>query len=161
MDTAALADALSEQALDLGWSWSHATDQLWSTLDPELWELTHNAWVVLQTVSRARLQAALEDDRFRQRLTEVIEDRRVGARRTRWFQDAWPDTSLHAIAYFSMEYRLSDALPIYSGGLGNVAGDQLKTASDLGVPKSWGPARSCPNYQLSLDQRMVPRNWLA
>src|SRR4029079_9907221 len=53
---------------------------------------------------------------------------------TAWFQTAHPSSQLRTVAYFSMEYMLSEALPIYSGGLGNVAGDQLKAASDLGVP---------------------------
>ena len=52
-------DALAELALDLRWSWNHATDEVWRQLDPALWELTHNPWVVLQTVSRDKLAARL------------------------------------------------------------------------------------------------------
>ncbi len=62
------------------------------------------------------------------------EGTREAARQPAWFQKAHADPPLTCAAYFSMEFMLSEALPIYSGGLGNVAGDQLKAASDLGVP---------------------------
>jgi glycogen phosphorylase len=127
-------DSLSELALDLRSSWNHATDQLWRQLDPPLWEFTHNPWVVLQTVSRETLQRVLSEPAFRKSVDELLQARRDGARAPAWFQTSHPHTALNAVAYFSMEFMLSEALPIYSGGLGNVAGDQLKAASDLGVP---------------------------
>lgn len=129
-----LLTSLSDLALDLRWSWNHAADDIWSEIDPDLWNLTQNAWLVLQTVSRAKLDATLENQRFRQKMEDVLQDRRERAQRRRWFQDTWPESKLGTVAYFSMEFMLSDALPIYSGGLGNVAGDHLKAASDLGVP---------------------------
>jgi len=52
-------DSLAELALDMGWSWNHATDEVWRQLDPELWEFTHNPWVVLKTVSRDRIESEL------------------------------------------------------------------------------------------------------
>ncbi len=125
---------LMELALDMRWSWSHATDELWRYLDPELWELTHNAWVLLQTVSRRRLERVLADPGFSRRLEELVQVKRQAAATPAWFQQAHPTSALDCVAYFSMEFMLSEALPIYSGGLGNVAGDQLKAASDLGVP---------------------------
>jgi starch phosphorylase len=128
------ADALAELALNLHWSWNHSSDELWGRLDPELWEMTQNPWLVLQTVSRERLQAVSADPDFRRRLDEVMQEKREGERASRWFQNTHPDSPLNLVAYFSMEYMLSEALPIYSGGLGNVAGDQLKAAHDLGVP---------------------------
>jgi len=127
-----LLNSLSELALDLRWSWNHAADELWGRIDPELWNLTHNAWLVLQTVSRQKLDAAVADEGFRRKLDEVLADRAERAKKQRWFQTK-PD-GLSAVAYFSMEFMLSDALPIYSGGLGNVAGDHLKAAGDLGIP---------------------------
>jgi glycogen phosphorylase len=54
-------DALAELALDMRWSWNHATDEVWRKLDPALWEITHNPWVVLQTVSRDQIERALGD----------------------------------------------------------------------------------------------------
>jgi len=127
-------DSLTELALDLRWSWNHATDQLWRQLDPVLWELTHNPWGILQTVSREKLQRVLSDPAFRKNLDDLVQARRDAAEAPAWFQQTYPQSPLSCIAYFSMEFMLSEALPIYSGGLGNVAGDQLKAASDLGVP---------------------------
>jgi len=127
-------DSLAELALDMRWYWNHSADEVWKQLDPSLWELTYNPWVVLQTVSRDRLQKALEDSAFRSRVDELLRDERHDADSPAWFQQNHPKSPLTTVAYFSMEFMLSEALPIYSGGLGNVAGDQLKTASDLGVP---------------------------
>lgn len=127
-------EALAELALNLRWSWSHSDRELWGRLEPELWDLTHNPWVVLQTASRQKLQAALADPDFRSRLDQLLRNKRAAEQAPRWFSTTYPDSPLRTVAYFSMEYMLSEALPIYSGGLGNVAGDQLKAASDLGVP---------------------------
>jgi starch phosphorylase len=115
-------------------SWNHATDQVWRQLDPVLWDLTQNPWVVLQTVSREKLQQVLADPAFCKNVDDLVQARRDAADAPAWFQQAYPQSQLGCVAYFSMEFMLSEALPIYSGGLGNVAGDQLKAASDLGVP---------------------------
>ena len=120
--------------MDLRWSFNHSADQLWQRIDPELWELTHNPWVVLQTVSRERLQSVTSDPNFQKLLADLHRKKRTLEESEGWFQKAHPNSGLSAVAYFSMEFMLSEALPIYSGGLGNVAGDQLKTASNLGVP---------------------------
>jgi len=127
-------DGLAELALDLRSSWNHATDHVWRQLDPVLWELTHNPWVVLQTVSREKLQRVLAEPAFRKSVDDLVQARRDAAQTPAWFQQTHPQSALSCVAYFSMEFMLSEALPIYSGGLGNVAGDQLKAASDLGVP---------------------------
>nr|MDA8218405.1 alpha-glucan family phosphorylase [Dehalococcoidales bacterium] len=127
-------DSLAELALDVRWSWSHATDEVWRQLDPALWEFTQNPWVVLQTVSRDRLQRESADPDFRKKVDALVQARRQAARAPAWFRQAHPQSPLTSVAYFSMEFMLSEALPIYSGGLGNVAGDQLKATSDLGVP---------------------------
>src|SRR5574337_591846 len=130
----AVADALQELALDMRWSWNHAADEMWRQLDPVLWELTHNPWVVLQTVSRDALKRAMADAAFCETVAELARARRQATESPGWFQQQYPQSPLTCVAYFSMEFMLSDALPIYSGGLGNVAGDQLKAAGDLGVP---------------------------
>ena len=127
-------DSLAELALDLRWSWNHAADKVWRQLDPELWEITQNPWGVLQTVSRDRIERMLADPIFRKNVDELVQIRRQAEETPAWFQEKHAQGSLTCIAYFSMEFMLSEALPIYSGGLGNVAGDQLKAASDLGVP---------------------------
>jgi starch phosphorylase len=127
-------DSLAELALDMRWSWNHSADKVWQQLDPELWDLTHNPWVVLQTISRDRLQRVLNNSSFRKNVDELVQARREMAESPAWYQQKHSQAPLTCIAYFSMEFMLSEALPIYSGGLGNVAGDQLKAASDLGVP---------------------------
>ncbi|MGH7934299.1 MAG: alpha-glucan family phosphorylase [Candidatus Binataceae bacterium] len=126
--------ALVELALDLRNCWNHSADLLWSRIEPELWALTHNPWVVLQTASRTRLNALQGDPEFRDRVKELVERQRQTLKSPAWFQRTHSNSPLSCAAYFSMEFGLSEALPIYSGGLGNVAGDQLKAATDLGVP---------------------------
>ncbi|HEX5227249.1 MAG TPA: alpha-glucan family phosphorylase [Bryobacteraceae bacterium] len=125
-------EALRELALNLQWSWRHSSDELWGKLDPELWELTQNPWAVLQAAPRKRLNEVFADGS--QRVNDILREHREALDRPKWFQHKHADSPLKLAAYFSMEYMLSEALPIYSGGLGNVAGDQLKAASDLGVP---------------------------
>jgi starch phosphorylase len=127
-------DSLAELALDMRWSWNHATDEVWRQLDPDLWRITHNPWVVLQTVSRDQIERVLADPIFRKSVDGLVQGTRQAAKAPAWFQKNHSDAPLTCAAYFSMEFMLSEALPIYSGGLGNVAGDQLKAASDLGVP---------------------------
>jgi starch phosphorylase len=127
-------DALNELALNLHWSWNHAADELWKELDAELWETTQNPWVILQTVSKEKISAALSDAEYRGRLVSLLQRNRESYQADAWYQHKHPEKALTTVAYFSMEFMLSEALPIYSGGLGNVAGDQMKAASDLGVP---------------------------
>ena len=128
------SDPIAELALDLRWTWNHSTDELWRELEPELWEATRNPWLVLQTVSRDRLQRLGSDRGFRERVDSLLAKQRKIEASAAWFQKTHPDSGLDGVAYFSMEYMLSEALPIYAGGLGNVAGDHLKTTSDLGIP---------------------------
>jgi starch phosphorylase len=80
------------------------------------------------------LQAALAEPAFRKTVDDLVQATRDAAESPAWIQQNYPQSPLGCVAYFSMEFMLSEALPIYSGGLGNVAGDQLKAASDLGVP---------------------------
>src|ERR1022692_2570629 len=127
-------DSLAELALDMRWSWNHATDKVWRQLDPALWDLTQNPWVVLQTVARDQLERVLADAAYRKNVDDLLRAKNHAAKTPAWFQQHHPQAPLTCVAYFSMEFMLSEALPIYSGGLGNVAGDQLKAASDLGVP---------------------------
>jgi starch phosphorylase len=127
-------NSLADLALDMRWSWNHATDEVWRQLDAELWEITHNPWVVLQTVSRDQIERVLADPVFRKNVDGLVQTGRQAAEAPAWFQQKHLQGPLTCVAYFSMEFMLSEALPIYSGGLGNVAGDQLKATSDLGVP---------------------------
>src|SRR5664280_1459080 len=127
-------DSLAKLALDMRWSWNHTTDEIWRQLDPDLWDMTHNPWVVLQTISINKLQSVTTDPAFRKKVDALIKSKEKATSVPAWFQKKYPKSALSCVAYFSMEFMLSEALPIYSGGLGNVAGDQLKAASDLGVP---------------------------
>jgi starch phosphorylase len=127
-------EALNELALNLHWSWNHAADALWEALDGNLWQTTQNPWVILQTVSEEKVNALLATQDFQSLLSSLLHHNRKFFSSDAWFQKTHPAAGLSSIAYFSMEFMLTEALPIYSGGLGNVAGDQMKAASDLGVP---------------------------
>ena len=126
-------EGLAELGLDLRWSWSHATDPLWERIDPELWNLTRNPWLILQSVSSARLKALSQEPAFRNQVDKHLAEHRKVLEGSNWYAEAHTASPM-TVAYFSMEFGLSEALPIYSGGLGILAGDHLKTASDLGVP---------------------------
>jgi starch phosphorylase len=147
-------DSLAELALDMRWSWNRATDEVWRQLDSELWAITHNPWVVLQTVSRDRIEQVLSDPVFRKKVDGFVAASRQALEAPAWFQRNHAQAPLTTAAYFSMEFMLSEALPIYSGGLGNVAGDQLKAASDLGVPV----AAVGLLYQQGYFRQMIDKN---
>jgi len=130
---------LIDLALDVRWAWSHSADVIWRRLDPELWERTHSPWHILQTVGRTRLQEFAQDQEFVDSVRHYVEERNRTLGTPSWFAKrsaAAGDTAppLDKVAYFSMEFGLTEALPIYSGGLGILAGDYLKAAGDLGVP---------------------------
>ncbi len=127
-------EELSELALDLRWSWSHVADALWRRIDAELWHRTQNPWLILQMVSTHHLKKLAKDERFLELLQTLREEQQAAAQKPGWFQAQGYDARLKSVAYFSMEFGLSEALPIYSGGLGVLAGDHLKTASELGLP---------------------------
>ncbi|MGR9052475.1 MAG: alpha-glucan family phosphorylase [Gammaproteobacteria bacterium] len=128
-------DGLPELALDCNFSWSHRADAIWHDLDGDLWEQTRNPWLVLQTASSIRLEALAADEQFCRKLKSIVSEHRASLTEPRWYQQELESgTRLKQIAYFSMEFGLSEALPIYSGGLGLLAGDHLKAANDLGLP---------------------------
>jgi starch phosphorylase len=125
---------LADLALDLRWTWSHFSDRLWERLDPEAWEKTGNPYFILQSVSQSRLEEAAQDHDLKRDLQTWLQQHQEYLKEPGWFGETHATAGLNGIAYFSMEFGLSEALPIYSGGLGILAGDHLKTASDLGVP---------------------------
>jgi len=79
-------NSLAELALDMRWSWNHATDEAWRQLDPELWEITQNPWVVLQTVSRDQIERVLADPVFRKNVDGLVQTRRQAVEAPAWFQ---------------------------------------------------------------------------
>ena len=127
-------ETLAELALNLRSAWNHSADELWAQIDPELWAATSNPWIVVQNTSPARLRELAASPDFARRLAAVHDRVNQSLAAAAWFQRAHANSALGTVAYFSMEFALAESLPIYSGGLGNVAGDQLKAASDLGVP---------------------------
>lgn len=125
---------LTTLALDLRWSWHHGSDPLWEKVDPELWEQTRNPWLLLENISDQRLDELAADVEFVEALRQQLDERENHFLGETWFASQSGKSFQGYIAYFSMEFGLSESLPIYSGGLGVLAGDQMKTACDLGVP---------------------------
>jgi len=121
-------------ATDLRFSWSDTADVLWQKLDPDLFALTRNPWLALLSTSPERLEELAADAEYCQRIAFLLEREDASRTAPRWFGERHGESSLKSIAYFSMEFGLSESLPIYSGGLGLLAGDHLKAAHDLGVP---------------------------
>ena len=130
---ASLSDLVT-LALDMRWSWHHGADDLWRRVDPELWDVTANPWLILESVSGQRLLELSTDKQFLQALQQQITARDEHFQAETWFAATYGSRFRGQIAYFSMEFGLSESLPIYSGGLGVLAGDYLKTACDLDVP---------------------------
>jgi len=125
---------LATLAVDMRWSWNHASDALWRKIDPELWESTGNPWFILESVSQTHLESLAVDEEFLSELHHQLAQRHLALSQSTWFAEHVGRDDLSAVAYFSLEFGLNEALPLYSGGLGILAGDFLKTASDLGVP---------------------------
>ncbi|MCP2339891.1 alpha-glucan family phosphorylase [Actinomadura rupiterrae] len=124
---------LEELILNLRWSWHHETLDLFREVDPALWEkVRHDPVRLLGEIGPERLELLAGDRRFLRRLHDTADDLREYLTAPRWFQSL--DDGPRAVAYFSPEYGITAALPQYSGGLGILAGDHLKTASDMGVP---------------------------
>ena len=125
---------LHELAMNLRWSWDERVRDLFRWLDPARSEVIgHDPVRLLGLVPRERLEALSRDPSFLGFLHEVHEDLARHLAAPRWFQNR-PRGALRHVAYFSPEFGLAEALPIYSGGLGVLAGDHLKAASGLGVP---------------------------
>lgn len=127
---------LTELAGNLWWSWNADAQAVFRDIDPELWErVTHNPVKLLREVRQDKLDAAATDAPFVARYQAVLArfDAYMNPAET-WFSRTFPDLAGQTIAYFSAEFGLHEALPIYSGGLGVLSGDHCKTASDLGLP---------------------------
>jgi glycogen phosphorylase len=122
-------------AMNLRWSWDPRAVELFRWIDADAWDRAgHDPVRMLGLVPRARLEQLVEDGPFMAFLASVDEDLRRYMSEPRWFGARTEETALGEVAYFSPEFGVSEALPTYSGGLGVLAGDHLKAASDLGVP---------------------------
>lgn len=125
---------LGELVMNLRWSWHPESLDLFASVDPDLWEAVgHDPVRLLGEVGAERLTSLAADRRFLRRLSDAAEDLEDYLTADRWYQTLGPEAP-GSIGYFSMEYGITEVLPQYSGGLGILAGDHLKTASDLGVP---------------------------
>lgn len=127
-------EPLTDLALDLRWTWSHAGDALWRMVNPDIWDRTRNPWVILQDIPQVRLDQLAGDTTFREELQRLLAAQQQYLSDPGWYGQAHAEAGLRRIAYFSMEFGLGESLPLYAGGLGVLAGDYLKAASDLGVP---------------------------
>ncbi len=125
---------LATLALDLRWSWNHGADALWRQVAPRLWEETANPWLILVTVSDRRLEELAGDRAFLDMLQEQLKVREAHFGAESWFSENIGASFSGHVAYFCMEFGICESLPIYSGGLGVLAGDYLKTACDLNIP---------------------------
>ncbi|RBY82019.1 DUF3417 domain-containing protein [Geodermatophilus sp. TF02-6] len=130
---------LSQLVMNLRWSWHAETRDLFEALDPQLWQTCNGDPVkVLGEVSAERLATLARDRRFLRRLQDVVDDLQEYLSGPHWYQSLGgrdsTSTAPASIAYFSAEFGITEVLPQYSGGLGILAGDHLKAASDLGVP---------------------------
>ncbi len=132
---------LQELAHNLWWCWNSNAIDLFRRLDSELWEQTnHNPVSLIGNIEQSKLKAASEDAGFCTHMDRVLDDFDEYMTEPRWFQKNHGEGFKTAggdpvtMAYFCAEFGLTDCLPIYSGGLGILAGDHLKSASDLGLP---------------------------
>ena len=121
---------LSELALNLWWRWDRRARTLLKSIDPPLWSATrHNPVAMLRGVDPSRLAQLAQDREFVAAYDDVMEDfRAAAAAKGTWFRDAYPDLSPdHPVAYFCAEFGLHNSIPIYSGGLGVLAGGFAET----------------------------------
>ena len=130
-------ECLRELAYNLYWVWSHDLMELFIRLDPDLWERTnHNPVLMLGTIRQERLNTAARDDAFLAQIERACQQfHKYLDRSSSWFVKTYKEIDqTNLIAYSSMEFGITEALPNYSGGLGILSGDHLKSASDLGIP---------------------------
>jgi starch phosphorylase len=129
-------EALREIAYNIRWAWNHEAVDLFRRLDSDLWEATgHNPVLMLGSIEQSRLAGAAEDEAFLAHMERVRADLSDAvSQRSGWFRRTYPHATDLLVAYFSAEFGLTECLSIFAGGLGILAGDHLKSASDLGVP---------------------------
>jgi len=125
---------LDDLALDMRLISSHRADRVWHRLNPALWAASRNPWALLKSVGYQELEDLAKDEPFCREVRALLDDRERRNSAPFWFPQTHGSSTLNLIAYFSMEFGLSEALPIYAGGLGVLAADHMKASTDLGVP---------------------------
>jgi starch phosphorylase len=162
-------EPLTVLARNLWWSWNESARDLFARIDPELYaRVSENPIAVLTRAPQERLDALAKDPHYLADLTRIRGELAAYLARETWFDRAYAGTPLASatIAYFSMEFGVHESVPVYSGGLGVLAGDHLKSASDLGLPLvGVGVAFSQGYFRQSLDhegwqtERYPPNDW--
>jgi starch phosphorylase len=128
-------EALNKLSLNLRWTWDNPSREVFETLDPDLWEETnHNPRLVLGRISQRRLAELASDEAFLAQLDRAAASLEEYLSGSGWFRRAHSDVGGVVFAYFSAEFGLTESIPNYAGGLGILAGDHLKSASDAGLP---------------------------
>jgi len=129
-------EGLAALAMNLWWSWSREARGLFRSIDEALWHLTrHNPLELLCRVDPARIAACASDSEFLRRYDDVMTRmHHETSSKDTWFARTYPELDSRPVAYFCAEFGLHNSVPIYSGGLGVLAGDHCKSSSDLGVP---------------------------
>jgi starch phosphorylase len=126
---------LLDLAFDLRWTWDSDVRQLFAAIDPDLWaRAPANPWLILKTAPRERLFDLAADPAYLARLDAVRAARQRELEQPTWFEQTHAEAADLLVAYFTAEIGVAESLPLYAGGLGILAGDLLKSASDLGVP---------------------------
>jgi starch phosphorylase len=126
---------LVDLAYNLRWAWDHETIELFRRLDRDLWETSgHNPVLMLGTIDQGRLTKLAKDEAFLAHMDRVYRDFTEYLKEPGWFARACSEGQQTQVAYFSAEFGLTECVPIYAGGLGFLAGDHLKSASNLGIP---------------------------
>jgi starch phosphorylase len=151
-------EGMAALATNLSWSWNREARALFRSVDPALWrETRHNPIALLREVSPSRLERLAKDARFVERYDRLVEWMATDHRHEgTWFGRRYPGLLQRPIAYFCAEFGLHNSVPIYSGGLGILAGDHCKTASDLGVPLVGVGLSYMKGY---FDQRLRADGW--
>ena len=127
---------LPEIANNLWWSWNSEFLRLFQEIDVDLWEkVEKNPVKFLKLIDQSKIERMAEDLNFLKKYDMLVENfENYMESKDTWFSETYPNNSNDLVAYFSAEYGIDEILPIYSGGLGLLSGDHLKSASDLGVP---------------------------
>lgn len=129
-------EGLGSIASNLSWSWNRNARKLFSLIDEPLWHLTrHNPLALLRRIDPSRLSECARDPRFLDLYDRVIDEaQREHSFSGTWYHEQFPEVRERPIAYFCAEFGLHNSVPIYSGGLGVLAGDHCKASSDMGIP---------------------------
>jgi starch phosphorylase len=126
---------LREIAFNLWWTWDAEAREIFRRLDLDLWEeVRHNPVLMLARIDQEVLEKRVNDESYLYQLDKVLENYDYMLQKTSWFQAAHKSDIPLNVTYFSMEYGITESLAVYSGGLGVLSGDHLKSSSDLGIP---------------------------